>query len=96
MIKEKKLYRSQDNRMIAGICGGIGEYFEVDPNIIRILWMMFSFAGGAGVLAYIAAYIIIPERPYSRKKCDECGIIYETTAEYCRQCGKKLETLDEI
>jgi phage shock protein C len=95
MIKEKKLYRSQENRMIAGICGGIGEYFEIDPNLIRILWMMFSLAGGAGVLAYIAAYVIIPERPSPLKRCSNCDKIYEATAEYCRQCGQKLETLHE-
>jgi phage shock protein C len=95
MIKEKKLFRSQENRMIAGICGGIGEYFEIDPNLIRILWMLFSFAGGAGVLAYIVAYIIIPERSSPRKQCVNCGGTYEASADFCRQCGQKLEPLDE-
>jgi phage shock protein C len=95
MIKEKKLFRSQENRMIAGICGGIGEYFEIDPNLIRILWMLFSFAGGAGVLAYIVAYIIIPERLSPRKRCINCGKIYEASADFCRECGQKLEPLDE-
>jgi phage shock protein C len=96
MIKEKKLFRSQENKMIAGICGGIGEYFEIDPNLIRILWMLFSFAGGAGVLAYIVAYIIIPERPSPRKQCVNCGRTYEVSADFCRQCGQKLEPLDEV
>ena len=95
MIEEKKLYRSQENRMIAGICAGIGEYFEIDPTLIRVLWVLFSFAGGAGVLAYIIAYLIVPERPFPRKRCVNCGKRNEASAEYCRHCGQKLETLDE-
>ena len=96
MIRGKKLYRSQDNRMLAGICAGIGEYFEIDPSLIRILWVLFSFAGGAGVLAYIAAYIIVPERPFLQKRCVNCGKMNEESAAYCRSCGQKQEILDEV
>ena len=46
--------------MIGGVCGGIGEYFNVDPTLIRLVWILFLFAGGAGLLAYIIAWIIIP------------------------------------
>ena len=56
----KRLYRSKKNRMIGGVCGGIGEYFNVDPTLIRLVWILFLFAGGAGLLAYIIAWIIIP------------------------------------
>ena len=91
MVEEKKLYKSRENRMIAGICAGIGEYFEVDPNLIRVLWIIFSFAGGAGVLAYIAAYFIVPERPVPLKICSNCGKRNEVSSEYCRYCGKKLD-----
>jgi len=60
----KKLYRSRKNRIIAGICGGIGDYFDIDPVIIRLLWVLFAFAGmGFGILVYIAAWLIIPEEP---------------------------------
>jgi len=59
--KIKKLYRSKKNRMIAGVCGGIGEYFNTDPTLIRLLWVIFVLAGGSGILAYIIAWIIIPE-----------------------------------
>jgi phage shock protein PspC (stress-responsive transcriptional regulator) len=96
MIRGKKLYRSHDNRMIAGICAGIAEYFEIDPSLVRILWVLFSFAGGAGVLAYIAAYIIVPERPFLQKRCEKCGKMNVESASYCRSCGQKLETLDEV
>ncbi len=58
-----KLYRSKKNRIIAGVCGGIGEYFKVDPTLIRLLWLLISIMGGSGVVAYIIAWIIIPEEP---------------------------------
>jgi phage shock protein PspC (stress-responsive transcriptional regulator) len=58
-----KLYRSKKNKIIAGVCGGIGEYFNVDPTLIRLLWLFISILGGSGVLAYIIAWIIIPEEP---------------------------------
>ncbi len=59
--KVKHLYRSRTNRVIGGVCGGIGEYFGVDPTLIRLAWVLFVFAGGSGVLAYIVCWIIIPE-----------------------------------
>ena len=49
------------NRTICGVCAGIGDYINVDPTVIRILWVIFSLAGGAGILAYIIAAIIMPE-----------------------------------
>ena len=58
-----KLYRSKSNRILAGVCGGIGEYFNVDPTIVRLLGLLISITGGAGVIAYIIAWIIIPEEP---------------------------------
>ena len=62
---EKRLYRSKKERMIAGVCGGIGEYTKVDPTIIRLLWVIFSFPLGiiGGVILYIIAAIVIPEAP---------------------------------
>ena len=60
-MEPKKLYRSRNNRMISGVCGGIAEYINLDPTIIRLLWVLFCFAGGTGVIAYIIAAIIIPE-----------------------------------
>ena len=68
MAKEtiRKLYRSRTNRMLGGVCGGIGEYLGLDPTLIRLLWVFFGLAYGAGILVYILAWIIIPENP-SRK-----------------------------
>ena len=59
----KKLYLSSTNKKIKGVCGGIAEYFNVDPTIIRLAWILFSLAGGAGILAYIIALLIIPKNP---------------------------------
>ena len=56
----RQLYRSSYNKMLAGVCGGIGEYFGIDPTIIRIIWVILAFSG-VGILAYIVAAIIIPE-----------------------------------
>lgn len=65
-MEEKKLYRSRDNRMIAGVCGGLGEYFNVDPTLIRLIWALVSvpLAFFGGIVVYIIAAIIIPERRY--------------------------------
>ena len=60
-MEQKKLFRSLDNRMVCGVCGGIGNYFNIDPTLIRLVWVLASFVGGGGLLAYIIAAIIIPE-----------------------------------
>jgi phage shock protein C len=51
----KKLYRSTTNKKIAGVCGGIAEYFGIDPTLVRLLWIVFTLCGGAGILAYLIA-----------------------------------------
>ncbi|NOY88792.1 MAG: PspC domain-containing protein [FCB group bacterium] len=58
---EKRLYRSSTNKIIGGVCGGLGEYFEIDPVLIRILTVLLFLASGFGLLAYIIAWIIIPK-----------------------------------
>ena len=61
--KTKKLYRSSKNRVIVGVCGGLGNYFGIDATLIRLLWVLFTFfSAGTGILAYILAWIIIPEK----------------------------------
>lgn len=59
----KKLYKSNQNKMIDGVCGGIAEYFGIDPTVVRLIWALFSLMGGCGILAYIIAAIIIPRNP---------------------------------
>ena len=57
----KRLYRSKKEKMIAGVCGGMAEYFNIDPTLIRLGWVLFCAMGGSGIVAYIIAAIIIPE-----------------------------------
>jgi len=63
VAKPKRLYRSGKKKVLGGVCGGIAEYFNVDPTIIRLLWVLFFLAYGAGILAYIVAWTIIPKNP---------------------------------
>ncbi len=56
----KKLCRSEKEKKIAGVCGGIAEYMDLDPTLIRVLWVLFIFLGGSGLLAYIICAIIMP------------------------------------
>ena len=60
----KKLYRSRSDRMIAGVCGGLGDYFDMDSNLIRVILVLFTAMGGAGLLFYLIMIVVIPESPY--------------------------------
>lgn len=60
---KKRLYKSDSNRMISGVCAGIAEYFDIDPTLVRLGWALFCALGGSGVLAYIIAAIIMPRDP---------------------------------
>jgi phage shock protein PspC (stress-responsive transcriptional regulator) len=55
-----RLYRSEDDRIIGGVCGGIAEVYELDPSLVRLGLVLFTLAGGSGILAYIIAWIVIP------------------------------------
>ncbi len=59
----KKLYRSRINKKLCGVCGGFAEYFEIDPTILRILLIIFVLCGGAGILAYIVAALLMQTNP---------------------------------
>ncbi len=60
---DKRLYRSKTERKIAGVCAGMGEYFDIDPVLIRLIMVLLVFAYGIGPLIYIISWIIIPEKP---------------------------------
>lgn len=59
----KKLYRSDTDKKICGVCGGLAEYLNVDSTVIRLIWLLLVLCAGSGVLAYFIAAIIMPERP---------------------------------
>ena len=59
----RKLYKSKTDQKICGVCGGIAEYFDTDPTVIRLAWVLFTLLGGSGIVAYIIAAIIKSDDP---------------------------------
>lgn len=57
---KKKLYKSDLDKKLCGVCGGVAEYFEIDSTIVRLAWVVFTLLGGSGILAYIIAAIVMP------------------------------------
>lgn len=56
----KRLYKSATDKKLCGVCGGVAEYFDIDPTLVRLAWVVFTLLGGSGILAYIIAAIVIP------------------------------------
>ena len=67
----KRLYRSRTNSTIAGVCGGLGEYFNIDPTFIRIVAVLLIFADGVGIWGYLIAWIVMPKRPLAEETAAE-------------------------
>lgn len=67
----KRLYRSSRERILGGVAGGIGDYFDIDPTLVRLAWILLAFAGGVGILGYVVAWIIIPEAPWRSRPSGE-------------------------
>ena len=63
MNERKKLYRSVTDRMLCGVCGGIADYFSIDPTLVRLALVALTFMGFSGIIVYIIAALIIPQRP---------------------------------
>ena len=60
---EKRLYRSRQNRTLAGVCGGIAEYLGWDPTLVRVAWIILTLLGGSGILIYLIFWLVMPEAP---------------------------------
>ena len=67
----KQLYKSNTNKKVAGVCGGIGEYFGIDPTIVRLGFVALSLLAGGGLVGYIIAAIIMPERAACSRTADD-------------------------
>jgi len=78
----KKLYRSRDNKVLAGVCGGIGEYFEIDPVIVRLIWIVLTMIWGFGLFLYIIAIFLIPLEPKEIKIQDVGTTTQESKKDY--------------
>ena len=62
-VDGRQLTRSRVNRRIAGVCGGIGEYFDIDPTLVRVIFVLVTFLGLAGIIVYVVLWIVMPEAP---------------------------------
>lgn len=62
----KRLYRSRTNRIIAGVCGGLGDYFDIDPVLVRVIFVAFLLAFGSTALLYVILWLIVPNEPGAR------------------------------
>ena len=60
---KKRIYKNREKKMLCGVCAGVAEYFDIDPTLVRLGWVLFCALGGSGILAYIIAAIVIPGRP---------------------------------
>jgi phage shock protein PspC (stress-responsive transcriptional regulator) len=69
----RRIYRDPDNRILGGVCGGLGAYFNIDPLVFRLLFVVITLAGGAGVLLYIIFWIVVPEAKTTAQKLEMRG-----------------------
>ena len=66
----KKLYKSTTDRKLCGVCAGVANYLNIDPTVVRLLWALITFLGGAGMIAYIVCALVIPDEPYNNNYQD--------------------------
>ncbi len=96
-MKQKRLYRSQTDRVLFGVCGGLGKYFEIDPVIFRILFVLFFFIDGIGLIAYLIMILIIPSEKGIGKDDKEKGEVDELAEKIekgAEELASKAETGD--
>ena len=85
----KKLYRSRKDRIIGGVCGGVAEYFNIDPVLVRIIAVLTILINGIGVIAYIIAWIIIPQEPDQKPEKEKSGL-REKAEEIVQDIGEHI------
>ena len=90
--KPKRLFRSETDRVIGGVCGGIGEYFGIDPTIIRIIFVILAFSGGSGIFIYLILWLIIPSASQRTATATE-----QTIRSNAKEVGERAKSLgDEL
>lgn len=72
-VHTRSIYRSNQDYRLAGVCGGIAEYLGIDATLIRLVWILLTFLGGSGILAYLVAWVFIPNRPTTTSDFDRKG-----------------------
>ena len=100
-MSEKRLYRSRNEKLLFGVTAGLGDYFETDPTIVRLVFVLLCFLGGVGIILYIALVIVMPEEPADRQDttstdstsgAEEFG---ERISETARELGERARQLSE-
>lgn len=89
----KRLYRSEKDRMIGGVCGGLGEYFQVDSSLFRLLFVVITLFGGAGILLYLVLWIILPRESFLTDTSEET--IKKNTEEIKEKAEKVTSSLEK-
>lgn len=93
-LKGKKLTRSKKDRFVAGVCGGLGEYFDIDPMVFRLIFILLTIFAGSGVIIYIICWILIPES--GEKRSDEIGEnIKEGASKMAKEIKDKTQEIDK-
>lgn len=86
----KKLYRSRTDKVLFGVCGGLGHFFNIDPVLIRIVFLLLALAGGSGVILYILTTFITPKEPSGTGKTPESQTEVHT---FAKEAGEKMQSL---
>lgn len=79
--EKKKLYRSRSERMVSGVCGGLAEYFDIDPTVVRLLFVAGTLIGGPGLIAYLICMVLMPLEPLAATEPPEMVETQEKPAE---------------
>ncbi len=103
MSEARRLYRSETSRMVAGVCGGLGEYLNVDPTVVRVVFVLLAILNGAGVLAYLAFWLLVPTqssvgagtRDSAREGAEELRRQVERVADRVRAVFRRPRAGDE-
>jgi phage shock protein C len=88
-IHKKKIYRSKDDYILAGVCSGLAEYFEIDPTLMRVIFVLLFIGGGAGFLIYLVLWLIIPKEGGKEVKVDR----EKNIKEFANDLGDKAQTV---
>lgn len=88
-MKNKKIYRKTDDCIVAGVCGGLADYFEVDETLVRVIFVLLFIGGGSGLLIYLVLWLVIPKEGKENKKVNW----EENVKEFTEDVGKKAKTM---
>jgi len=88
-MKNKKIYRKTDDCIIAGVCGGLADYFAIDETLVRIIFVILTIGGGSGILLYLVLWLVIPKEGKENNKNNW----EENVKEFTQDVGKKAKTV---